>query len=51
VTRLVLASSSPRRAEILTALGIPFQVTPADVDETVAPGESGPDAALRLARE
>jgi len=51
VTRLVLASSSPRRAEILTALGIPFLVTPADVDETVAPGESGPDAAVRLARE
>lgn len=49
--RLVLASSSPRRAEILTALGIPFLVTPADVDETVAPGESGPSAAVRLARE
>jgi septum formation protein len=51
VTRLVLASSSPRRAEILTALGIPFLVTPADVDETVAPGESGLQAAVRLARE
>jgi septum formation protein len=49
--RLVLASSSPRRAEILTTLGIPFLVTPADVDETVAPGESGPAAAVRLARE
>ena len=50
-TRLILASSSPRRAEILTALGIPFLVTPADVDETVVPGESGPEAAVRLARE
>jgi septum formation protein len=51
VTRLILASASPRRAEILEALGIPFTVTPTDVDETVAPGESGREAALRLAGE
>ena len=49
--RLLLASASPRRAEILEALGIPFTVAPTDVDETVAPGESGRDAALRLAAE
>jgi septum formation protein len=49
--RLLLASASPRRAEILEALGIPFTVTPTDVDETVAPGESGREAALRLAAE
>lgn len=48
-TRLILASSSPRRAEILTALGIPFRVSPADVDESVLPGETGPAAASRLA--
>ncbi len=48
---LVLASSSPRRAEILTALGIPFRVSPTAVDETVAPGESGRAAASRLAAE
>lgn len=50
MTRLLLASSSPRRAEILTSLGIPFEVAPADVDETLVPGESGEDAARRFAR-
>ena len=29
----MLASSSPRRAEILTALGIPFAIVPADISE------------------
>ena len=47
--RLVLASSSPRRAEILGALGIPFDVAVVDVDESLLPGESGRDAATRLA--
>ncbi|HVE66693.1 MAG TPA: Maf family protein, partial [Thermoanaerobaculia bacterium] len=47
---LVLASSSPRRSEILGALGIPFVIAAADVDETILPGESGRDAAVRLAR-
>jgi septum formation protein len=51
VSRLVLASASPRRAEILTALGIPFTVVATDIDETVAPGESGRAAASRLAAE
>ena len=46
---LVLASSSPRRAEILTSLGIPFTVDPADVAEDVRAGESAGDAASRLA--
>lgn len=51
VTRLLLASASPRRAEILETLGIPFDLAPTDVEETLQPGESGRDAALRLARE
>jgi septum formation protein len=51
MTRLLLASSSPRRAEILAALGIPFEVAPADVPEILAAGESGRDAAARFARE
>jgi septum formation protein len=51
LVRLVLASASPRRAEILTALGIPFTVVATDIDETVAPGESGREAASRLAAE
>jgi septum formation protein len=46
---LVLASSSPRRAQILTELGIPFAIDPAEVDETILDGE-GPEAAVsRLA--
>ena len=49
--RLLLASSSPRRAEILTTLGIPFEVVSAPVDETIAAGESGRAAAERLAGE
>lgn len=48
---MILASASPRRAEILDSLGIPFTVSPAEIDETVLPGESGADAAVRLARE
>ena len=48
---LVLASSSPRRAEILTSLGIPFTIVPADIVEEIAPGESAERAASRLAAE
>ena len=51
VPRLLLASSSPRRREILASLGIPFDVRSADVDESLRPGETAPDAAERLARE
>ena len=50
-TPLVLASSSPRRAEILTSLGIPFEIDPADVAEDIAPGESAEQAASRLAAD
>lgn len=44
--RLVLASGSARRPELLAALGIPFEVIPADVDESS--GERDPE---RLAVE
>ena len=47
---LVLASGSPRRAQILTALGLPFRVSVSNVDETLLPDETGPAAAERLAR-
>jgi septum formation protein len=47
---LVLASASPRRRELLAALGLPFDVVAADVDESVAPGEDAAAAAVRLAR-
>ena len=51
MTSLILASSSPRRAEILGALGIPFTLSPVDVDESIVPGETGAGAAARLAGE
>ncbi|MDP2052436.1 MAG: Maf family protein [Acidobacteriota bacterium] len=48
---LVLASRSPRRAELLAAAGIPFEVLAADIDETPREGEA-PDAYVeRLAIE
>jgi septum formation protein len=48
---LVLASASPRRAEILRSLGIPFIVVPADIPEDLRPGETAEAAARRLAAE
>ena len=48
---LVLASASPRRREMLACLGIVFEVYPADVDETPAPGEAAKAFVLRLARD
>ena len=47
---LVLASGSPRRAQLLSLVGIPFVVRPADVDETPLPGEAPPALVERLAR-
>ncbi len=47
---LYLASSSPRRREILSALGLEFTVRSRDVDETPLPGEAAEDMVLRLAR-
>ncbi len=49
--RLVLASASPRRAELLALLGRPFEVLVADIDETPVPGESPAALVERLARE
>jgi septum formation protein len=47
--RLILASASPRRAELLRAAGFEFDVMPADVDESVLPGESPEPHVRRLA--
>jgi septum formation protein len=49
--RLVLASASPRRAEILRAVGWPFETQAADVDEAVRAGEGAAEYVERLARE
>ncbi len=47
--RLVLASASPRRAELLRAAGIAFDVLTADVDETRRDGEAADAYVARLA--
>ena len=49
--RLILASASPRRAELLASSGFQFDVIPADVDEARPADESPQDYALRVARD
>ena len=51
VPHLILASASPRRAELLRSAGIPFSVDVANIAEEVMPGESPVYHAERLARE
>lgn len=48
---LILASQSPRRAELLTRLGLEFEIRPADIDESYVGNEMPADHAERLARE
>ena len=48
---LILASSSPRRAEILNAVGWPFEAITAGIDETQRADEAPHDYVRRLARE
>jgi len=47
--RFVLASASPRRAELLRAAGYTFDVSVADVDERALPGEAPKEYVRRLA--
>ena len=47
---IVLASSSPRRADLLRAAGFSFTVDPLDVDESALPGETPERHVRRLAR-
>ena len=49
--RVILASQSPRRRELLTLIGIPHEIQPADIDETLLPDELPAPHAERLARE
>jgi septum formation protein len=49
MSRLVLASASPRRRELLERVGIPVEVCPADVDETPLLVETPSTYALRVA--
>jgi septum formation protein len=48
---LVLASASPRRADLLRMLGLAFEVRPADLEETPRPGEAPLELARRLAED
>lgn len=48
--RLILASSSPYRRQLLERLGLPFTVQSPEVDETPRPDEAPADLALRLSQ-
>ena len=47
--RIVLASASPRRRDLMQQAGFRFRVSPANIDETPRPGETPCDLVLRLA--
>ena len=49
--RLVLASASPRRSELLRSVGLEFDVDPADIDESVHAGEAPAAYVARLSAE
>jgi MAF protein len=49
--RLILASASPRRRELLSRLGIEFEVRPVDIDESTGRSRHAEIVARRLARE
>ncbi|MDX2380838.1 MAG: Maf family protein [Acidimicrobiia bacterium] len=49
--RLVLASASPRRADLLAIVGLDFAIRPADIDEAVRLGEDPIDYVRRLSIE
>jgi septum formation protein len=49
--RLILASASPRRSELLRQIGIAHRIVPADIDESALPGESLEACVRRLAAQ
>jgi septum formation protein len=49
--KLILASASPRRAEVLRDAGMVFQIRSAEVDESALPAESAEKMVARLAEE
>jgi septum formation protein len=46
--QIVLASASPRRRELLTQIGLKFQVVPSRAEELVLPGETPEEHVIRL---
>src|SRR6266446_8509547 len=49
--RLILASGSPRRREILSGAGLKFEIVESGVDERLLAGEGARDFALRMSEE
>ncbi|MDD4988980.1 MAG: Maf family protein [Candidatus Pacebacteria bacterium] len=47
--KIVLASSSPRRKELFSKLGVPFEVVPSDFNEVLDPKISPRELAMKLA--
>ncbi len=45
---IILASSSPRRRDLLRQIGVDFDIFPADVNESILAGESPEDYAVRV---
>jgi len=50
MSKLILASASPRRRALLSQLGTPFIVLPADIDERYHAGEAPRDYVIRMSR-
>ena len=50
IRRLILASGSPRRRQLLSLLGLPFVIKAADVDERQLHGEAPTELVLRVSR-
>jgi nucleoside triphosphate pyrophosphatase len=49
-TKIILASSSPRRADLLRAIGVNFELEPSQIHERPHPDEAPADYIIRLAR-
>ncbi len=49
--QIILASASPRRRELLGALGVEFEVRPSDVNEDPLPGETPLETQQRITRD
>src|ERR1044071_1545985 len=49
-TTIILASSSPRRAQLLETIGVEFEIAPSQIQERPLSGEAPPDYITRLAR-
>lgn len=49
--QLILASSSPRRQQLIASLGIPYRIIKPDIDETRHPGEAATQYVQRLSQE